>query len=103
MFGEWPAAAKWIAICTTALALLGTGTAAYFGWKSEIRQAAQLEMLSKALAKQLAQAHARRLTENEVAKLPPDRLLICNAAVPGTVEFDCCYPDRKCPALEPKR
>lgn len=100
MFGSWPTAAKWIAICMTVLALLGTFTAGYFAWESRITRSAQLDMLTKALAKQIVEANARRGIENDVARLPPDRLLICNSASPGDIAFDCCYADRKCLPLE---
>lgn len=98
-FGAWPAAAKTIILCVTALSFLATGAAAYLGWKSEIRQKAQLEMMAKALAKGAANTLDKRAIEAEMADLDVERLIICNAARTPEAR-DCCHRDRKCLPLE---
>lgn len=102
MFSAWPTAAKWIAISATVLALLTTGTAAYFGWKSEITQRAQLEMLAKALVVQGKNSRDKRITEEQVSRLDLERLVICNGARTQD-EIDCCYAERKCLPLEGRK
>lgn len=98
-FGAWPAAAKTIVVCITILAVLATGTAAYMGWKAEIRQRAQLEMAHKALAKQAANSQDKRHIEAEMAELETERLIICNAARTPEAR-DCCHRERRCLPLE---
>lgn len=102
MLSAWPTAAKWIAISALGLALLTSAAAVYWGWKAEVRQKAQLEMMAKALVVQGQNSRDKRITEGQVSRLDVERLVICNGARTPD-ELDCCYAERKCLPLEGRK
>jgi len=92
-FSEWPKAAKWIVICSTALALLGTVLSAFFGYKHLIEDVTTMRLQNKALievAKRQAESvEHRNQIDAKMSRLPMDRAAEC--AIQGFPN-PCCEP-----------